>query len=787
LGAPALPSSALPALLPDLQRLYRDLTQGTPRGRLLITCRPAETGLDGPQELPLAGLARHDALYLLRGACTRKAIDLDRPGYGREAIEALLDRLEDHPLSIELVAPHLKALTPATIAAELAERLGQFRDDSHAEGRNRSLLASLDFSLRRLSPQAREALPWLGWFQGGVFERFFLDFSQIPAEAWGHMRAELTATALLRVEDLPQINTPYLKLHPTLAEAAAPDLGDAERVGGFVEVYLGVGPKIDKALRGSQPAAGMALTALEQGNLRRALGLAFEAGRHRDGWALADLLGGYLEMAGRLRERDRLTEWVRERMPEGRLDGATCAAIQQHAWTLFNQGRTEEALDSVQGLESRLLAGGLRDDVLAFHLALTRTIRGRIRLNAGRPDLALDPFGQAIDAFRALGERQHGNLSAALGDLANALRALGRYDQALAVAEEGLGIDRALGHDQAMASSLVQTAQVLMHAGRHAEAEARYGEALQAAERVRDLGLQATTLHHLGILQWKTGRTAEGCETLRQALLFFQQAGDRFGEMRVCNVLGAAEMDVGRLDPADAWFCKALGLAEGLKDRTEVGATRQNLGILSQMRAEGTQDPAERDRHLADALVGVEASLAVWKAMNNRVNEAKSRFQLGVLHRLRGDLDRAEAEARQGLAIHEDLNHPDLRKVYASLAEIARARGDQAGAAQWQAQAEAKRVEMERLAAGPGPDGLDPRLVEALLALARAVHGARTQGRPLEPDAAEALLRLTALPDPLGPFGRFLDGLARGANPQTPAGLPAPLDQIAAALLEALA
>jgi hypothetical protein len=157
-----------------------------------------------------------------------------------------------------------------------------------------------------------------------------------------------------------------------LAEAAAPDLGDGERVGRFVDTYLGVMGGIDQALRGPQPAAGMALTALEQGNLRRALGLAFQAGRHRDGVLLAQTLRDYLERAGRLRERDRLTEWVRERMPEDRLDEATCAAILQHAWTLFTQGQAQEALEAVQGLESRLLAGELADGDLAFQLAVAR-------------------------------------------------------------------------------------------------------------------------------------------------------------------------------------------------------------------------------------------------------------------------------------------------------------------------------------------------------------------------------------------------------------------------------
>jgi tetratricopeptide (TPR) repeat protein len=329
-----------------------------------------------------------------------------------------------------------------------------------------------------------------------------------------------------------------------------------------------------------------------------------------------------------------------------------------------------------------------------------------------------------------------------------------------------------------------------MDSGRHAEAEARFGEALAAAERVADLELQGASLQRLGGLQRRTGRAAEGCETLRQALRAFQQSGDRGGEMLTCNILGNAEQDLGRLDPAEAWYRKALGLAEGLGAHKQIGVTRQNLGNLSQKRAEAAQDPAERDRHLAAALVEVEASLAVWQAMKNRVYEAASHFQLGVLHRRRGDLDRAEAEARQALAIYEDLGHPETWKVYANLAKIAQARNDHPAAAQWQAKAEAKRAEVERLAAdpgsGPGPAGLDPRLVEALMALARAVHLARTRGQLLASDAAAALAQVMALPDSLGPFGRFLDGLARGADPAPPAGLPAPLDQIAAALLEAL-
>jgi hypothetical protein len=75
--------------------------------------------------------------------------------------------------------------------------------------------------------------------------------------------------------------------------------------------------------------------------------------------------------------------------------------------------------------------------------------------------------------------------------------------------------------------------------------------------------------------------------------------------------------------------------------------------------------------------------------------------------------------------------------------------------------------------------------MDALLALARAVHHARTAGEPLPPDAAEALAQLAGLPAPLGDLGAFLQAIADGRTPAPPA-LPEPLDQLADALLEAL-
>lgn len=778
----------------ELLRLYRELTEGDPWGRLLVTCRPVEAGLPGIRELGLEGLARPDALHLLRAVTELKSINLERDGYDREEVDRLLDKLEEHPLSIELVAPHLKSLTPQQILDDFADLIERFSDAEHREGRNRSLLASLEFSRRRLSPEAQRALPWLGWFEGGVYEQFFLDFAELESKAWAGIRTELEATALLRVvgEGIQVNDRPFLKLHPTLPDAArAEPLADPEAARRrFIGVYLRVMGAVDQALGGSQPAAGMALMAREEVNLRRALTLCFRLGEFQAGQGLTNTLSTYLQRAGRNRERDTLVTWVRERLPEERLDGAVCAAILDHAWSLFTQGQGQQAVEQVQELLHRLEAGELAGENLKVQLALTRHYLGRIYFSAGRSDLALAPLRQAIQGYEALGEGQHHNLAAALGDLANTYRNLGRTELALEAAERGLAIVRELGHDREIAAAHGQIAAILRGAGHLREAGERYLEALTAAKAAGDRELQGTSLQHMGGLEDDQGRPSAAAERYRQALRLFQQTGNQVGEMQTCDLLATTEGKLGHLEVAEAWYRRALELADVLGDLQQKGVVAQNLGILHQTRAEAvSDDPAERERLLHLALDSVERSLAAWTEMQNQVHAASSYYQIGILHRLLGDLDRAEENALKGLEIREPLGLPDVWKDYSNLAEIAHERQDTEAAARWQAKQEAAEAERDRRARGPETREDQPppeQLIQLLLALAQAAHQARESNTTLDPQAAEFLAQMREADPPLDAFAAFLAAVAEGETPSPPAGLPEPMEKLAEALLEAL-
>ena len=79
------------------------------------------------------------------------------------------------------------------------EPAGSPRRAPRVSGRPPAVVASLEFSKKRLSATARQLLPYLAWFEGGVFELFLIAFAGLNADAWGAVRSELVATALIRV------------------------------------------------------------------------------------------------------------------------------------------------------------------------------------------------------------------------------------------------------------------------------------------------------------------------------------------------------------------------------------------------------------------------------------------------------------------------------------------------------------------------------------------------------------------------------------------------------------
>ncbi|HEX3529486.1 MAG TPA: tetratricopeptide repeat protein [Thermoanaerobaculia bacterium] len=781
-----------------LAELFRDLTAGSGKGCLLVTCRPGDTGLPGAQRYELEGLARADSLWLLASILRRYGLTLADPRLRREQLDPLLRDLADHPLSLELVGPHLRTLTPEEIRADFGKLLAKFQQEA-AEERNQSLLVSLEFSRRHLSPAAREALPWLGLFSGGVFEDLLLDVSQIAPEAWEPIRRELEGIALLRTEaDLQIGKRPFLRFHPTLAAAVAdPTLAQNPEIRQrFFGVYLALRQALHKALTGSQSRAALEVLNREEANYRTAVQWAVADQQLPAVAALGDTFSLYLQRSGRLRERDAWVQWLKHAVGQQGFTKEAANYEREHAWTRFTQGDPQGAVDQLQTLIERLRQTTEFDP--AFQLALAVGDLGKVLDNAGASAQAIPILQEAVGHWEALVEKaggrpweellaspdqakvatEFGNLSATMGDLANALRRVGQHDEALAVAEKALVILQKMGHHRAAAAGHGICAKILMDAGRYDEADARYHLSLATARQAGDKGLEGGILQNQGILTSERHQLERASRLYQQALERFQEAGDQGAMMQTYNLLGVVEQKAGRLAEARAWYEKSRELAVQLRDQPSLGYVAGNSGTVWQLEGEAARgrgdEPAAR-RCFEEARNSVEESLRIWQAQENKPYEATSRGHLAQIHLRLGDLAAAERHAHEAREIREALGLKEAWKDYDTLSEIAQARGDLAAAAEWAKKRDDLLAELERRAGGGG--GLAPQMLQALqrLTLACAQAGFGEDG--LGPGEEEVLAQLAGGPAPFPDLAGFLRRIAAGEVPPVPEGLPRELGE----------
>jgi tetratricopeptide (TPR) repeat protein len=518
--------------------------------------------------LPLQGLLPDDAYALASHLLDDLGIDRARAPYVE--LRALLAQLDHHPQAIQLVLPALRVHSLSRIRADFAALLPTFVDDN-ASGRNRSLQASLDYSLRRLGAEQRALLSRLAVFEVGASEDDLLAITEIPERAWASLRSELEQAALLQAESVhPAIGVPFLHLHPVLVPYLRSQPGadqDASLRQRYAQRYYGLATYLYNQ-DSQHPEPMRALARRELPNLRHALALLLEEVQWKEASVMTEALARFLTYFGMLREREqwrkRLTKALAKRddSAEGTLNHAEYLHEIGQAQDERQRGNIRAAFTRLSSLLARIQAQPVGTPCGPGSFAHCRVLDelGLCLRDTGQLAAAEARFREALDLLDRLLEQTpdeefllsgHATLFDELGAV---LMVQGRYVEAREAYDQAFKGYSAQQETRGAAATLEMLGMLAQEQGEYVEARSRF---LQALEQFEDLGEPdglAIVWYNLGSVALAAKDLAEAERCLRECLALNERMGNVAYAARCCNLLALVAERAGHPEEAEGWY-----------------------------------------------------------------------------------------------------------------------------------------------------------------------------------------------------------------------------------------
>jgi tetratricopeptide (TPR) repeat protein len=206
---------------------------------------------------------------------------------------------------------------------------------------------------------------------------------------------------------------------------------------------------------------------------------------------------------------------------------------------------------------------------------------GSVQQGRGAAEDALAPLTEAQQRFQVLADAGNTSAermaSAAITEIANCLRELGRYDEAAANYEESIRRSEKLGDRRSAAASKANLGTVRLYQKHYAEALEIYAEARKTFESLGEPGSVATAWHQIGMVHKRVGQFDRAERAYRQSLAIEVQQKNLAGEANSLLELGNLYDQMGRLEEAVAFYRQAADIYVKLQDLRYEGFARSNL------------------------------------------------------------------------------------------------------------------------------------------------------------------------------------------------------------------
>ncbi|GLW13024.1 SARP family transcriptional regulator [Microtetraspora sp. NBRC 13810] len=511
-------------LVDDVARLADRLLGACAGLTVLATSREA-LGITGetlcpvpPLSLPPQGAELVQAracpsvqLFADRGAAVRPDFEVAEDTL--DAVVRICRTLDGLPLAIELAAARLRSLPVTEVADRLADRfLLLSRGSRTAQPRHQTLRAVVAWSWDLLDEAEQTLARRLTVFAGGVTLEGAARVCGLPEGDVVELLSSLVDKSLVEAAG------PRYRMLETIRAFCAERLaeaGEEERLRhDHAEHYLRLAEEASPYLCGGEQLAWLARLADEHDNLYAALRWTVHAGDAVAGLRLVAALSPYWWLRGQRSDAAPLAAALLTLIgpvpPAGRHEEYVLCML-----TAYVTGAGGDDREARRRRVAEIFVGLALPLRHPFLLLLWATFMGlpkdddlgdpdmrRLLENSGGPWVravyhlgmafqmlyaharaaaAEEEYLVALAAFRSCGERW--GMATTLGELAKLADWRGDLDRALALSEEALMLIEQLGAREDTPEIICSRAQVLLRAGRLAEAEAEFGRAAELARR----------------------------------------------------------------------------------------------------------------------------------------------------------------------------------------------------------------------------------------------------------------------------------------------------------------
>ena len=268
------------------------------------------------------------------------------------------------------------------------------------------------------------------------------------------------------------------------------------------------------------------------------------------------------------------------------------------------------------------------------------------------PALAVEHYGRALEAVRALGEPASGPLHRARGQ---AYEVRGEFEPAEADYRAALDAARADGDRGAEWQGLLDLGFAWL-ARDYARAGTFFEQALTLAEELGDVRLIAHSLNRLGNWHVNLDQPGRGLELHERALATFRELGDPVGVAETLDFVGVAALIRGHRRQAIETLEQAAAAYRQVNDRrglASVLATCAHLRCASHVydMLAGAAPASEQ------ALSEVAEALAIARTIGSRSAEAYAASELAACLTADGQFGAALAAVHESQTIAEELEH----------------------------------------------------------------------------------------------------------------------------------